>query len=82
MNINNRVISKVYVGKSGKCCCGCSGRYTYPEASGETPSRGIKVSDRSVKLISNRVVNSPDVVDRGSHAFIDDGTKVRIVYFK
>lgn len=90
---NPNQVSSVYNGKSGKCCCGCSGKHRYASLHREWASkhRGYPVTDDEV---SNRVVKQTyDKVRRaydhgeeidfwGSYVAWDDGSRIHILYIK
>ena len=67
-------VLRVYSGKPG-CMCGCKGKYS---EAGE--------SDRSVKIIYNKVMKDPAHVIEGSgsfvYAYVDTPTRTLVVYFK
>ena len=63
-------VARTYSGKPG-CMCGCKGKYS---EAGE--------SDRSVKIIYNKVMNNPAHVIDGSHAYVQTATRNLVVYFK
>ncbi len=63
MDINQ--INRVYSGKPGKCCCGCSGKYSD--------------SDRSKKLILNKILKA-DYEDCGDHVWAEVGNRLYIAY--
>lgn len=83
-------IASVYSGKPGRCCCGCSGKYSYASKHSKWSSkdRGYEVqadeiSDRSVKIIYNKIMSFPESEldwndDRVS---IDTDTRRYILYF-
>ena len=84
-------VSSVYSGKSGRCCCGCSGKYTYAQAHRDWASknRGYPVmdedvNDRVVRLhvakINNRLNEAEDL---GECVSWDNGTgRVYVAYLK
>jgi hypothetical protein len=83
-----KTIKAVYSGRSGACCCGCAGKYSYAKATQVEagidrgyPVLDEQVSDRSVKIISNKVLNNSDMIDEGTHAYVDNGKRIQIVYF-
>jgi len=85
----NKAITSVYSGINGRCCCGCSGKHRYASKYRESASnrRGYvvsdeEVSDRSVKIISNKVLNHPDMVFNEDHAWTVIGNRLLIAYFK
>ena len=85
----NKTIISVYSGINGKCCCGCAGKHRYASAYRKLASkdrgyevRDEEVSDRSVKIISNKVLNDPDMKDEGDHAYVVKGNRLLITYFK
>lgn len=81
-------IMSVYSGKHG-CCCGCVGKHTTASAHRETNSkdRGYpvtddEVSDRSVKIIFNKIMSFPRgqiEVDK-TYISIDTETRRYIAY--
>jgi hypothetical protein len=79
-------ITKVYSGRIG-CMCGCRGKYSYTELGAKNDNPGYDVSDkvneRSVRIIANKVLNSPYIVTEGNMAYIQDYTthRIRAVYF-
>lgn len=82
-------IASVYSGINGKCCCGCAGKHRYASEHVEWASknrgyevRPEEVSDRSVKLISKKVLNNPDMKNEGDHAWVVNGNRLLIVYFQ
>jgi len=84
----NKVITSVYSGINGKCCCGCAGKHRYASAHRELSSknRGYEVtdkdvSDRSVKIISNKVLNNKDSEHNGDHSSLVSGNRLLIVYY-
>ena len=85
--MNNAIIS-VYSGINGKCCCGCAGKHRYASAyrvlAGKR--RGYKVrdeevSDRSVKIISNKVLNNKNSEHNSHHSTLVSGNRLLIVYY-
>jgi hypothetical protein len=67
MKIDLSKVASVYSGINGRCCCGCSGKYSYAAAHRDfsTKDRGYEVrdeeiSDRSVKLICSKVEKVAD----------------------
>ena len=85
-----KTVFKVYSGKIG-CMCGCLGKYSYTTTDREYGSadRGSKVhdhevSDRSVKIMTKKVLNDPDVVMLEDMAYVEDRhtNRIRVVFFK
>ena len=71
--------------------CGCRGKYAYPKARQEQggKDRGYavaddEVSDRSVKILFNKVMKNPKVefADDGMYAVVETETRSTVVYFK
>ena len=77
-------IVKVYSGKLG-CMCGCRGKYSYTAegASKHNPGYDVsyRVSERSVKIISKKVLSNPNVVYENDYAFIETDTRILVAYF-
>jgi formate dehydrogenase assembly factor FdhD len=83
-------LESVYVGKAGRCCCGCSGRHRYASATREQAgkNRGYsvkddEVNDRQVKKVLKIVKEYPELarLEEGSHIAVELGPKLYIVYF-
>ena len=83
-------IVKVYNGKCG-CMCGCNGKYsTNPAYKEEVGAwRGYPVSDdecseRSVKIITKKVMMNPNKVFEDNYVYVEDkvANKIQVVYFK
>jgi hypothetical protein len=60
-------VYQVYSGKNGRCCCGCSGKYTVATAHRVYASKrcGYQVdaedcNDRTVKMFVNKMNSHPD----------------------
>jgi hypothetical protein len=84
-------VSSVYVGKSGICCCGCSGTYWYATEHKDWASknRGYEVGlhelhDGKVKRVFNKIVKNKDHLEFATKDFasFDTGSTLYIVYFK
>jgi hypothetical protein len=79
-------IAKVYSGKRGTCMCGCAGKYSYTAEGAVTDSPGYDVSDsvneRSVRIIARKVLGNPSAVNEGNFVYVEDGNRIRVVYFK
>ncbi len=77
-------VTQVYVGKPGKCCCGCSGKHSYNSKHAKRPDE--VVNDREVKRVlalMQAYVNSVDANDDPSiptYVSVEVGTKQYIVY--
>jgi hypothetical protein len=80
-------VVKVYNGKLG-CMCGCNGKYSYTADGAENYSPGYDVSDkvneRSVRIITKKVLADPRVQFEGDYAFVEDRerNKMQMVVFK
>ena len=66
LSIND--INRVYSGKAGRCCCGCSGKYSSDD----------KAKRRLLRLLNE----NPSAIDRGSNYIaVELGTRIHIAYF-
>ena len=86
-------VVKVYNGKIG-CMCGCNGKYKVATAHREyaDKNRGYAyddedISDRSVKIIFNKVMKNPNKVVQGNIVYVEDRSagyagRIHVVYFK
>lgn len=81
MNIDR--IVKVYSGKAGKCMCGCAGKWSYTAMGARDHSPGYtpSVSEKSVKMITKKVLTSPDMIVEGDIVMATEGNRIRVVYF-
>lgn len=64
------LIEKVYTGKAGHCCCGCSGKY------GESPL--------AIKRMYRKFLNIPqENLEFGeSYVSYETATRINIIYYK
>lgn len=82
-NITLANVKKVYSGRPG-CMCGCNGKWTYSTTAeadcGYEPAR----SDRSVKIMFNKVMNDPArIVDEDAGCvYVETESRMRAIYFK
>lgn len=60
-------VKSVYSGVNGKCCCGCSGKHSDTE--------------RSMKIIWNKIMKNPDHKFDGNHVFAVNGNRLLVAYF-
>jgi hypothetical protein len=80
-------IVKVYSGKLG-CMCGCNGKYSYTADGAANYGPGYDVSDkvneRSVRIITKKILANPNVQYEGDYAFVEDRArnKMQMVVFK
>ena len=88
-------VSHVYIGKKGKCMCGCSGKYFYSEASRDENSkrRGYAIEDDEVdaskiEKVVNRMNENLSRVEFEVSPFVKNGlavlegsSKILVVYF-
>lgn len=78
-------IVKVYSGKAGRCMCGCSGKYSYTAEGAVKHSPGYDVTEdvneRSVKIISGKVLRNPNKVVEGNIVYVETGERILAVYF-
>lgn len=84
-------VKQVYSGRVGKCCCGCSGNHRYPSSVNPVEVRGYSVggdegvSDRSVKLVFNKLQANADLaemVDDNDFVSLDLGNRTYVLYLK
>lgn len=71
-------IVKTYSGKRG-CTCGCMGKYSYTEDGAKNHGPGYDVSDkvneRSVKVMTKKILNNPNVEWQDNIAYVEDRVK-------
>lgn len=70
VKIGDKVVTRVYRGKDGKCCCGCSGKYS------ECPKKIAQI----VGLIVAHATEKTFMSDSGYVAASHNG-KIFIAYF-
>ena len=79
-------VVKVYSGKLHSCMCGCSGKYSYSAEGAKEHGPGYDVSDsvseRSVKIMFTKVMKNPNRVVEGNYVFVEEGNRIKVVYFK
>ena len=79
-------ITNVYSGTAGTCMCGCAGKYRYTAKGAVEDSPGYDVSDsvneRSVRIIAGKVIGNANAVNDGNFVYVEDGNRIRVVYFK
>lgn len=92
--INFDDIISSYNGKSGFCCCGCSGKHSYPAAKVDQASKAIgytphpdDINDRAVRIAVNKINraikdNPHAVMSFGSGYAIDTDTRTTAIYSK
>ena len=87
--ITHKDIVSVYSGLAGRCCCGCVGKHSYASAHSEWAGKnrgyavnGDAINDRSVKIISNKVLKNPNVEHEDDHSHVEIGNRLLIVYYK
>lgn len=90
MSVNISKVTRVYNGKMG-CMCGCNGKYSTNPAYREEVSayRGYPVdadecSERSVKIITKKVLSNPNSVWEDNYVYVEDKVRnrIQVVYFK
>lgn len=85
--LNVDKIVKVYNGRMG-CMCGCKGKYSYTADGATNHGPGYDVSDnineRSVRIITKKVLSNPNVKWEDNIAFVEDrvSNKIQAVFFK
>ena len=79
-------IAKVYSGKLGTCMCGCAGKYSYTAEGAVSDNPGYDVTDsineRSVRMIARKVIGNASAVQEENFVYVEDGNRIRVVYFK
>lgn len=86
-------VKSVYSGINGRCCCGCSGKHTYPstdiKAAGKARGYEIQqeeISDRTVKMMINKINKQIELnnIEYDEEDFISCvvGNRVYIAYLK
>lgn len=75
-------IVKVYSGKRG-CMCGCRGKWSYTAwgAKYHNPGYEPDVSERSVKIISGKVLRDANKEVEGECVFVSTGDRILAVYY-
>lgn len=78
---------KVYSGKNGTCMCGCAGKYATASqhkayAAADCGYETDDISDRSVKIMYNKVMKNENRVVDGNAVFAVSGNRIHVVYFK
>ena len=68
--INPAAVDRVYTGRDGKCCCGCSGKYSEP---------GDMAKIEETVAIINQHLSTADI--DSSYVAVVIGKKVHIAYF-
>ena len=90
MSLNIQNVTRVYNGKIG-CMCGCNGKYsTNPLWKEEVSAwRGYPVSDdecseRSVKIITKKVMMNPNKKFEDNYVYVEDrvANRIQVVYFR
>jgi hypothetical protein len=76
-------VYKVYSGMRGHCMCGCAGKYSYTERGAKEHSPGYQpnVSERSVKIIANKVLRSDNKVVEGDLVYVEQNGRVLVAWF-
>lgn len=79
-------VSSVYSGRPG-CACGCRGKHTYASAHRGYPVTDNEVSDRTVKMMvnkMNKLISDPcnEIDYGGSYVACETCTRLYIVYLK
>jgi hypothetical protein len=89
MKIALKDVASVYVGRAGRCCCGCSGRHRYAVAHRKASSkrRGYavdndEINDRQVKKVVGILEANPAAVDiHNGFISLEQGDKMYVAYF-
>lgn len=76
-------VYKVYSGKQG-CMCGCKGKYSYTAKGAVEHNPGYDVSDavseRSVKIILNKLLRNPNTYKEDSMLVLEQGERILVAY--
>ena len=75
-------VKKVYSGINGRCCCGCSGKYSYASKDGLSDLK--EVNDRTVKMITNKInclADDSSFEINETYASVVVGNRLYIAYF-
>lgn len=90
MSLNIENVTRVYNGKIG-CMCGCNGKYSTNPAHVEAvakhrgyPVSADEISERSVKIITKKVMMNPNKVFEDNYVYVEDPVRnrIQVVYFK
>jgi hypothetical protein len=77
-------VYKVYSGKMG-CMCGCLGKYSYTADGAVNHGPGYdvsdKVSERSVKIIANKVLRNSNKKIEDGIAYVEQNGRILAAYF-
>jgi len=77
-------VYKVYSGKMG-CMCGCLGKYSYTADGAVNHGPGYdvsdKVSERSVKIIANKVLRNSNKKIEDGVAYVEQNGRILAAYF-
>lgn len=76
-------VYKVYSGKAGRCACGCSGKYSYTAegAVKHNPGYEPNISERSVKIIANKVLRNSNKIVEDGFAYVEQNGRILVAYF-
>jgi hypothetical protein len=74
-------VTKVYSGKAGKCCCGCSGTHRYNSRFAKDAYERSSVNDRQVKRVINLMkANAQYIEDFGNGVSLELGGRLYCAY--
>ena len=75
-------VYKVYSGKAGKCMCGCAGKYSYTAqgAVEHNPGYEPNVSDRSVKIITGKLLRNPNTKREDDALVLEQGGRILVAW--
>ena len=76
-------VYKTYSGMRGHCMCGCAGKYSYTERGAKEHSPGYEpnINERSVKIISNKVLRNSNKVVEGDCVYVEENGRVLVAWF-
>lgn len=77
-----QAVYKVYSGVAGKCMCGCAGKYSYTQqgARDHNPGYEPEVNERSVKIITGKILRSSNAVVEDDCVYVDNGKRILVAY--
>ena len=79
-------VYKVYSGKANRCMCGCAGKYSYTATGAVENGPGYDVSEivneRSVKIISGKVLRNPKAKVECGYAYVEENGRILVAFYK
>lgn len=80
--VNREDVTRVYFGKDGECCCGCSGNFHSPDKKAMV-TKAVNRINEAIRMSENGVLakNVEILNDPGCFTSAGDGNRLTIVYF-